>query len=231
MIGTTESRALTENRRPRADDVFMTWIKICGITNLEDALTAVDAGADAVGFVFYEKSPRTMVPARVREIVKELPDRTEKVGVFVMAPEAEMESVADEAGLTGWQLYKDLSGTPLETALRDGGFFCLPKHKSASGRKVYIALPANLIIDGDAYRGLAWAKGADAEISCLLIDSGSGATPGGTGKVFNWAQLANPIQCLSLNFKVVVAGGLNPTNVTEAMQVLHPWGVDVSSGV
>jgi phosphoribosylanthranilate isomerase len=209
----------------------MTWIKICGITNLEDAHAAVDAGADALGFVFYEKSPRRVIPKRVRQIVKELPDHIEKIGVFVMAPEAEIEFVAEEAGLTGWQLYKDLSGTPLETALRDGGFFCLRKHKSASGRKIYIALPADVLIDEEGYRGFGWSNGANADIGALFIDSGSGKKPGGTGKAFNWHELANAVQGLALNFKVVVAGGLSPTNVTEAMHILHPWGVDVSSGV
>jgi len=78
----------TESQRPTG--FFMTWVKICGITNLEDALTAVKSGADAIGFVFYEKSPRSVTPAQVREIVKHLPPRVEKVGVFVNQREKEI---------------------------------------------------------------------------------------------------------------------------------------------
>src|SRR5690348_5258736 len=85
----------------------MTWVKICGITNLEDALVAVEAGADAVGFVFYEKSPRNVEPRRVREIVSQLPDRIEKVGVVVNETEEHICAIADDAGLTAVQMHGD----------------------------------------------------------------------------------------------------------------------------
>ena len=83
----------------------MTWVKICGITNLEDANVAVKAGADALGFVFYEKSPRNVQPELAREIVAKLPDRIEKVGVFVDASAQGVADVADKVGLTAVQLY------------------------------------------------------------------------------------------------------------------------------
>lgn len=209
----------------------MTWIKICGITNLEDALVAVEAGADAVGFVFYEKSPRRVKPAEVREIVSALPQHLEKVGVFVRKPTDEMEMVAEEAGLTAWQSHVDLKRATLQKLFQAGGFFVLPEKKITSARKMYVSLPAEFLLDGDGYRGLGWPKGTDTTLSALFIDSGSGLVPGGTGKTFDWRQLEPAIQPLSMNFNVVVAGGLNPENVDEAMEVLHPWGVDVSSGV
>jgi len=209
----------------------MTWIKICGITNLEDAMVAAEAGADALGFVFYEKSPRKVESAQVREIVSALPERLEKVGVFVRKPTDEMEMVAEEAGLTAWQSHVDLKRTTLQKLSQTGGFFVLPEKKMTSARKIYVSLPAEFLLDGDGYRGLGWPKGTDTMLSALFIDSGSGLVPGGTGKTFDWRQLEPAIQPLSMNFNVVVAGGLNPENVDKAMEVLHPWGVDVSSGV
>src|SRR5215471_17202531 len=98
----------------------MTWIKICGITNLEDALVAVEAGADALGFVFYEKSPRNMTPQAVRQIAQRLPRQVERIGVFVNTQDREMDFVVAEADLTGWQLHKNLNGTPLEKSLCNG---------------------------------------------------------------------------------------------------------------
>jgi phosphoribosylanthranilate isomerase len=209
----------------------MTWIKICGITNLEDALMAVEAGADALGFVFYEKSPRNIDAKKAREISAQLPAKVEKVGVFVMACQEEMEAVARQAMLTGWQLHKDLTGTPLDNSLKEGGSFGLGKCAPLLGRKAYISMPAALLIDDEGFRGFGWSKGVSENISALFVDSGRGDMPGGTGKVFDWKQLEYAIQCLSLNFKVVVAGGLSADNVGEAIRVLKPWGVDVSSGV
>jgi phosphoribosylanthranilate isomerase len=209
----------------------MTWVKICGITNLEDALVAVEAGADAVGFVFYEKSPRRVDSAQVREIVSALPERLEKVGVFVRKPPSEMEALAEEIGLTAWQSHIDLKKATLQKLLQTGGFFVLPEKELTSARKMYVSLPAELLLDGNGYRGLGWPKGTATTMSALFIDSGNGVIPGGTGRTFDWRQLQPAIQPLSMNFKVVVAGGLTPENVGEAMEVLHPWGVDVSSGV
>ena len=209
----------------------MTWIKICGITNLEDASAAVDAGADALGFVFYDKSPRRVDAKQVREIGKQIPNGIEKVGVFVMASEIDLEFMANEAQLTGCQLHKNVNGTPVEDTLPLEEFFVLPKCKSHPERNTYVSLPAGWLLNKKGYRGLGSLKGADNEISALFIDSGHGDLPGGTGQTFNWERLQRPIQCLSRKFKVVVAGGLTPGNVTEAMSILHPWGVDVSTGV
>src|ERR1700692_10317 len=92
----------------------MTWVKICGMTNLEDALTAVEAGADAVGFVFYEKSPRKISVEAAREIVEKLPEKIDKIGVFVnMAPER-VSAITDQAGLTAVQFHGDEWKAPRE---------------------------------------------------------------------------------------------------------------------
>src|SRR5207249_4043369 len=99
----------------------MTWIKICGITNLEDAQAAVEAGADALGFVFYEKSPRRVDAERVREIIRELPQRVEKVGVFVDQPASRADEIMEQAGLTCVQLHKH------ENAMSWGDFVALPQ--------------------------------------------------------------------------------------------------------
>jgi phosphoribosylanthranilate isomerase len=208
----------------------MTWVKICGITNLEDALVAVEAGADALGFVFHANSPRKIEPKQARAIREAMPEHIERVGVFVNSAESEMDAVAQEADLTAWQLHKDLSRSLLGDAMREGGWLSI-QGPSSRGRNLYVSLPADLLIDDEGYRGFGWAKGLEKSISALFIDSGRGDMPGGTGKTFDWVQLQRTVLCLTMNFNVVVAGGLTPDNVSEAMRILHPWGVDVSSGV
>lgn len=222
---------MTAGHLRTTDDCFMTWIKICGITNLEDAMVAVEAGADAVGFVFYDKSPRRVESTDVREIVCALPHNSEKVGVFVRKPAAEMAAIAQEVGLTACQSHVDLNQATLKILSDTGEFFRLPVERLATASKTYLSVPAELLLDGEGYRGLSWPKEADTLMSALFIDSGSDAMPGGTGKTFDWQRIEPAIRPLSMNFKVVVAGGLTPENVAEAIGVLKPWGVDVSSGV
>lgn len=193
----------------------MTWIKICGITNIEDARTAIDAGADALGFVFYAKSPRNVDAASVRAITTDLPDPIEKIGVFVNQPPAEMEITAQSAALTGLQIHftKASAGGKLQEF-------------SQSSYKNYLALPFQLItgeLDPASYLAPA--------IDAIFLDSGTRDQPGGTGKTFDWKAAAPLVQDLSRRFKIVVAGGLTPENVVDAIHILKPWGVDVSSGV
>ena len=116
---------------------FMTWVKICGITNLEDALVAVEAGADAVGFVFYEKSPRKMSVEAAREIVEKLPERMEKIGVFVNELPERVSTVADEAGLTAVQFHGDEYREHHRSTLLIGrlSFACRRWRSCASGAK------------------------------------------------------------------------------------------------
>jgi len=194
----------------------MTWIKICGITNLEDALTAVDAGADALGFVFYEKSPRRIAPETARNIVTELPDKVEKVGVFVHGSNEGMEEIARQVGLTAIQVHIDpaSNGQIPEPPL--------------SQLKQYLALPAQLLFGG---KGGTWYLPVRKRIDAIFLDSSTEQQPGGTGEVFDWEQAERMVSPISKITPIVVAGGLTPSNVNDAMRVLHPWGVDVSSGV
>jgi phosphoribosylanthranilate isomerase len=219
---------------------FMTWVKICGITNLEDARTAVEAGADALGFVFYEKSPRNVSPETVYEIVRQMPAHIEKVGVFVGNNPKNLPELAHDLGLTGAQVHlgSDVSSVNENVA---HGFECFPP-----GFKRYMSMPAEWFIESEdsakqfvasaaqvmeSVRSLPEAERVRNFIETIVLDSGSLQHPGGTGVVFDWRKAAPIIENMKQVVRVVVAGGLNPMNVTEAIHVLKPWGVDVSSGV
>jgi phosphoribosylanthranilate isomerase len=218
----------------------MTWVKICGITNLEDARTAVEAGADALGFVFYEKSPRNVSPETVYEIVRQMPAHIEKVGVFVGNNPKNLPELAHDLGLTGAQVHlgSDVSSVNENVA---HGFECFPP-----GFKRYMSMPAEWFIESEdsakqfvasaaqvmeSVRSLPEAERVRNFIQTIVLDSGSLQHPGGTGVVFDWRKAAPIIENMKQVVRVVVAGGLNPMNVTEAIHVLKPWGVDVSSGV
>jgi len=196
----------------------MTWIKICGITNLEDALAAADAGANALGFVFYKNSPRNINPEKVREIVAQLPPEVEKVGVFVDESPERVAEVADSSELTAVQLHVD------------SAFAVHPQRGwSLGNRKVYLALSAAQFLETRA----EWrtSRQSSSAFSAIFLDSGTSQQPGGTGKPFDWQKAALPVEAMAKTTNVVVAGGLNPLNVAEAIRILKPWGVDVASGV
>ena len=218
----------------------MTWVKICGITNLDDALAAVEAGADALGFVFYEKSPRNVAPEIVGNIVRQIPAHIEKVGVFVGNNPKNFVELIHDLGLTGSQLHCGPQvGSVNETTAY--GLGCFPP-----GFKSYLSMPAEWFIESEdcgrsfissAAKAAEFVRshsGGDKLVSffeTIFLDSGSLQQPGGTGVVFDWQKAAPIVEQMKQVVRVVVAGGLNPRNVTEAIQVLRPWGVDVSSGV
>jgi phosphoribosylanthranilate isomerase len=190
------------------------WVKICGTTNLQDALVAVDAGADAIGFVF-GPSKRRVTPQQVAEITRALPDDIEKVGVIVNETPERIAEIVRVAGLTGVQLQGD--ETPAFTnALRRLGLRLLVKTVQASAG-----------IDTLAARIESYREVADG----ILLDSGSPAERGGTGKRFAWKEAAGVLSGIPNGTRVIVAGGLSPENVSEAIATLHPWGVDVVTGV
>jgi len=194
----------------------MIWIKICGTTNLEDALTAVSAGADALGFVFYEKSPRNIDVESARQIVQSLPLHLEKVGVFVNEPVEKILETVRKAGLTAAKLHGIESHKPeFIKALKAGGEL-----------KVFLVLPGT-----EVSSGLEWNVAGERCISGVFFDSETPQQPGGTGTIFDWKAAASGIQAIGERLKVVVAGGLNSNNVGDAIRVLKPWGVDVVSGV
>jgi phosphoribosylanthranilate isomerase len=194
----------------------MTWVKICGMTNLEDALVAVEAGADAVGFVFYEKSPRWVTVETVREIVKELPERVEKVGVFVNQVEGILCDAADRAGLTAIQMHGDCEDPHVADLVVEKR----PKLKVLAAISMSQASP-----DGWA---MMWHPDV---VHAFLVDSGDTSKLGGTGKTFQWRTSEPTLEIIKKLGRVVAAGGLTPGNVTEAVSILRPWGVDVVSGV
>jgi phosphoribosylanthranilate isomerase len=176
-------------------------IKICGITRLEDARAAIAEGVDALGFVFWPKSPRCVTPAAARAIVGELPASVMHVGVFVNQPVDEVNEVAELAGLTHVQLHGE------ETA----------EFARSLSRPVIraITLPADGFEDG-------WP----AETT-WLIDAHDRERRGGTGTQADWNAAAD----VATRRRVILAGGLTPENVGHAIARVRPFGIDVSSGV
>ena len=196
----------------------MVWVKICGTTNLEDAQAAVDAGADALGFIFAQ-SPRRISPSEAKRIIAALPRKVETVGVFVNQKAAVILETAEKAGLTGAQLHGDET---LEFAheLRDGA------RTAGIKLRLYKAVAMKRLTAGDF--DLALRRNL---ISAYLLDSGSPAKRGGTGKKFDWEEAAPLVRFVGGRFDLIIAGGLNPENVVKAIRLFHPWGVDVVSGV
>jgi phosphoribosylanthranilate isomerase len=209
----------------------MTWVKICGMTNLEDALTAVEAGADAVGFVFYEKSPRCVSVESAREIVEKLPESVEKVGVFVGGSLAKAEEIGAAAGLDALQVYTT-SGAMILDVLENVGAWP-PSRRKSGQRKIYLALPiSKMVVEQVEPEGLTIdVRDPEGKFVALLLDSGNSQRPGGTGVAFDWNQAAPTVSRLSLRHKIVIAGGLTAQNLPQAIGILKPWGVDVASGV
>jgi phosphoribosylanthranilate isomerase len=206
----------------------MTWVKICGMTNLKDALTAVEAGADAVGFVFYEKSPRNISAAATREIVRELPKSVEKVGVFVGEAAETVLKIGEKAELTIAQTYSNFRN-PLS----------IPEDRflGKAPFRVIIALPASQLQqkeseNPDVIAGFRASSKFRERVVAVLLDSGTSNRPGGTGKTFDWQSAAPMTDLMShIGLRLIVAGGLTPGSVGDSMRALKPWGVDVVSGV
>jgi len=181
-----------------------TRIKICGITRIEDALAAAQAGADAIGLVFYAQSPRSVNIQQAIEICRELPPLISKVGLFVDAPESEIRSVMEQLPIDLIQFHGDECSA-------DCGTFGRPYIKAVSMREG---------VDVAAY-----AK-TYKDASGLLLDTYHGAVKGGSGEAFNWEQFPTDI-----DRPLLLAGGLQPDNVYDAIRQTRPFAVDVSSGV
>ena len=218
----------------------MTWVKICGITNLEDALVAVEAGANAVGVVFYEKSPRNIDPEAAAMIAKTLPAQVEKVGVFVGDSEGDWLDIVSAVELTAIQRHLGVRKSPAEELLTE-----LIVHQGKRRFKEFRSLSSSSFLADEQSIGLlaedfsrvrrrtpGQPRLPESFCETFFLDSGGPGRPGGTGEPFEWSK-AIPIAegMRKGGLKLVVAGGLTPENVQEAMRILHPWGVDVSSGV
>jgi phosphoribosylanthranilate isomerase len=203
----------------------MTWIKICGTTNLEDAMMAVDAGADALGFVFYEKSPRNVAPEVVAKIVAKLRPEIQKVGVFAGTPMLEAARIAAICELTELQFHVSSPGISLE---QSGSLVTLGM---AGVKKVFWVFSAPDLLGDEPRINENFAAFANARFDTVFLDSGTSQQPGGTGRTFDWEKAALLVDRMKENVKIVVAGGLTADNVTDAIRILRPWGVDVVSGV
>ncbi len=191
------------------------WIKICANTSLADAQLAAQAGADAVGFVF-APSPRQVTPAQVAAIVPHLPAALEKIGVFVDAAFEEISATVEAAGLTGVQLHWDAPPSlPAQLRERFG-----PKLRIL-GVVHFDAATA----DKDA------VPSPDPNVDAILVDSRTASSVGGSGQTYDWDAARRTIFGANGPMKYVAAGGLTPANVAGAIATLHPWGVDVVSGV
>jgi len=195
------------------------WIKICGNTTLKDALLAVEAGADAVGFVF-ARSPRQVTAAQVAAIVPHLPASVEKIGVFVDATLEEIVSMVQACGLTGVQLHFDADPKlPARLHERLGPKLRILRvmHFGAETAEDHAAQLAEHV--------------RNPHVDAVLVDSRTATAVGGTGVTFEWAEARKTIFFDAGELKRIAAGGLNPGNVAEAIAALRPWGVDVASGV
>ncbi|HSC56859.1 MAG TPA: phosphoribosylanthranilate isomerase [Nitrospira sp.] len=184
-----------------------TKVKICGITNAEDAAVAVAAGADALGFNFYRKSPRYIEPAVARQIVASLPPFITSVGVFVNEELTTVRSIMDTCGLGLAQLHGDEP----------------PNYCQELSRPVIKALRLK---DRGSFLALAEFEGR-AGVRGFIVDTFSETTYGGTGQVTDWVLAAEAAKAAT----VLLAGGLTPANVAEAIRAVRPYGVDVSSGI
>jgi phosphoribosylanthranilate isomerase len=181
-----------------------TRVKICGITNVADAKTAIDAGADALGFIFYEKSPRHVTIGQAAEITKQLPPFIMRVGVFVNADEDLIGRAIAEAGLTLLQFHGD---EPPDFCTQFG----------------LMNMKAFRVKDAESLKTIP-----GYQTDAYLLDAYSSTTLGGSGEKFNW-DLA--VEAQKFKKPIFLAGGLTPENVAEAVRKVQPFGVDVSSGV
>jgi len=181
----------------------MIKIKICGITNLEDALAAADAGADALGFNFYKKSPRCIEPSKAAEIIEQLPPFTVPVGIFVNEREDRIREILAATGIQAVQFHGDES----------------PEFCQRFGGRV---IKAFQVKDKESLKNMAHYR-----VGAFLLDSYKEGVRGGTGVAFDW-HLAVVAKTFG---KVILAGGLTPENVAEAVKLVQPYGVDTAGGV
>lgn len=180
-----------------------TRVKICGITNAKDAAAAVESGADALGFIFYGKSPRFIEPEKAAGIINELPPFVTAVGVFVDETLDGVRKAVLESGVTCVQLHG------AET----------PEFCDSVGGSVIKAFRIKGIEDIEAIK--KYRAGA------YLLDAFKTGVPGGTGKTFDW-EIALEAKKLG---RIILSGGLNPGNVLDAVRHVNPYAVDVSTGV
>jgi phosphoribosylanthranilate isomerase len=182
------------------------FVKICGITRVEDAVFASSCGADALGFIAYAKSPRFINASSVKDIIGKIPDNVMKAAVFVNPTMDEVKKYVG-AGVNVIQLHGEETAEFAE--------------KSAKFAEVWKAIRPETRDDVLKYRDYPACK--------FLIDAFSSKAYGGTGKTADWDSARFAVE--NLKAPVILAGGLNPANIAEAVKAVHPYGIDVSSGV
>jgi phosphoribosylanthranilate isomerase len=184
--------------------VFRTRVKICGITSSDDAMAAVAAGADAIGLVFFAKSPRAVTAEQAANIIAELPPFVSTVGLFVDAEPEAVKRILAYCSLDILQFHGNETAEYCEQ-------FARPYMKALRMRK-----NVDLRLLSETY----------SSASCLLLDSYKPGIPGGTGESFDWSRIP-----LDLPLPVVLAGGLHADNIAAGIAACHPFAVDVSGGV
>lgn len=200
------------------------WVKICGNTNLDDCLRAADLGADAVGFVF-APGKRTVTAAQIAPIVARLPKAIDKIGVFTTRNFDSIVTTVQQTGLTGVQLHGPLDLSLARRLREEFG-------ETVKGCSLFQVVPWWVDEPAAAQReafAVEAEAAADDSVDAILIDSRTREAGGGTGRTFDWAAVRDAL--VHVRRPTIVAGGLTPENVSEAIGVLAPWGVDVASGV
>ncbi|MGD1076590.1 MAG: phosphoribosylanthranilate isomerase [Thermodesulfovibrionales bacterium] len=180
----------------------MVKVKICGITNIDDALAAVEFGADALGFVFYEGSPRHVSPEEAKNIIRKLPPFVISVGVFVDESRNVLEKTVREVPLNVVQLHGNE-----------------PPQACTMTERVIKAIRVKELSDLEPLKRY--------QVSAFLLDTYAPESLGGTGQIFNWDIAVEAKRCGT----IILAGGLHPDNVAKAVQRVRPYAVDVSSGI
>ncbi len=181
-------------------------VKVCGITREKDALLACELGADAVGFIFYQKSPRCVTPEKASKIAKELPEHVARVGVFVTPAKNEAEKIASTIGLDVLQIH--------------GNF-------SPEGLTHFSDLPIVGAFNIDPQFDFSRFEKYQRVLSAFLLDGYKKGAYGGTGKTLDWRKASKA----GVHGKVILAGGLSPQNIRTAVKQATPYAVDVNSGV
>ena len=179
------------------------FVKICGVTNLDDARFALECGADAVGLNFYERSPRFVTIDRAVEIVSQLPEHKSKIGVFVNASRKRIHEVTQAVNLSAVQLI------------------------GKEGPDDLINFESSVIKVFRVYPGFEVEVLRNYIVDAFLLDTYQDETFGGSGKTFDW----NLAIAAKEYGKIILSGGLNPENIEDAVRYVQPYGVDVSSGV
>lgn len=200
------------------------WIKICGNTNLEDVHMAADSGADAAGFVF-ASSPRRVTAGHVAAMMPDLPADLTKIGVFNTQDFDEIVFSLRSAGLHGAQLHGELDFSLADKLRREfeSGFFLI--------QTLHWDMNSDPARAQERLRNELRAVARHSDIDAVLLDTRTASASGGTGTPFDWNRAKDIIAAEAGPMRIIIAGGLHPGNVREAILTLHPWGVDVASGV